>query len=412
MALVIHAAVNAAVGEGAEPQKPSVRIVAFGDSTTFGYALRDGYPRQLAAALHVAGWPVTVINSGINGDTTQGARERFARDVTKHAPDIVLIQFGLNDQTVRLYQPPDEVPSYLSEAQFIENLRYFVSELKGRGARPVLMTSNLMFWSPTLERHYPAGPYLDGPRGGNRVLEQYMDAERALAAEEGVPLVDVCAEYSKRSQDVNSPPPGLMMEDGVHPTAEGYAGNVELVVPQLLPMIDTMGAKLDPWRDEYFVVREGRPVCAYISGRGGRDGDGFYELSRVVHERNPRDAISAPVAMKKRDGWAHIELTAGEHTEWELMLDAARTIRFSAVTGAIRLVEQQQAGDPPMEQPLAGPKIASGPIAVEIVREGAQVRVEVGDQAVLSFDAPEAGVGPLELAVTAGAFRLKTFKIH
>ena len=61
---------------------------------------------------------LSVINSGVNGDTTTGAQQRFEQDVLHHRPEIVIIQFGLNDQTIRLYQKPEEITSYVSLQQF------------------------------------------------------------------------------------------------------------------------------------------------------------------------------------------------------------------------------------------------------------------------------------------------------
>lgn len=71
-----------------------MRIVAFGDSVTFGQHLDAelAWPQVLA---RLTGWQV--INRGVCGDTTRLALERFARDVPPFHPHVVVIQFGLND---------------------------------------------------------------------------------------------------------------------------------------------------------------------------------------------------------------------------------------------------------------------------------------------------------------------------
>jgi lysophospholipase L1-like esterase len=193
-------------------------IVALGDSTTVGYSVSDGYPRKLARQLFQHGISAAVINSGVNGDTTAGARERFERDVLSHDPDVVIIQFGLNDQTVRLYQRPEDVKSYVTETQFSSNLRYFISELRRREVKIVLMTPNPMCWTPVLERLYPEGPFLKGPRGGNSLLQKYVDTERQLAESQKVPLVDVFQGYFKYEKTSGRPITNLLLDDGVHPT--------------------------------------------------------------------------------------------------------------------------------------------------------------------------------------------------
>ena len=94
-------------------QLKSIKIVTFGDSTTVGYSVTDNYPRQLDRRLKKLGTEATIINSGVNGDTTSGAAERLDKHVLTHNPDVVIIQFGLNDQTMRLYEDPSEMKSYV-----------------------------------------------------------------------------------------------------------------------------------------------------------------------------------------------------------------------------------------------------------------------------------------------------------
>ncbi|HNZ97003.1 MAG TPA: GDSL-type esterase/lipase family protein, partial [Thermoanaerobaculia bacterium] len=57
----------------AAPAAAAVRILAFGDSITLGYgdsATGGGYPQRLESSLRSDGFPVTVRNRGIGGETT------------------------------------------------------------------------------------------------------------------------------------------------------------------------------------------------------------------------------------------------------------------------------------------------------------------------------------------------------
>lgn len=215
----------------------SVRIVALGDSTTFGYGMKDPYPMKLERALREAGVPATVINAGVNGDTSTGARQRFDRDVLAHHPDLVIIQFGLNDQTMRLYQKPETITPYVTPEQFEDNHRYFIRTLRERGARVILMTSNPMCWTPKLEQHYPEGPYLDPPNGGNALLERYMEVLRKVAREERVPLVDVYAKYREWERTSGKPLTELILGDGVHPNEAAYVMEVEWLRPVVMKAV-------------------------------------------------------------------------------------------------------------------------------------------------------------------------------
>ena len=75
-----------------------VKIVAFGDSLTAGYGLpaSEGYPALLEADLQSRGHSVSVINSGVSGETTRGNLER-AQFIRNQNPDIVILGIGGND---------------------------------------------------------------------------------------------------------------------------------------------------------------------------------------------------------------------------------------------------------------------------------------------------------------------------
>ena len=71
-----------------------MKIVCLGDSLTYGY----GVPRKdcwVSLAAEATGH--TLVNRGINGDTTGGMLARFGRDVLGEQPDRVLLMGGAND---------------------------------------------------------------------------------------------------------------------------------------------------------------------------------------------------------------------------------------------------------------------------------------------------------------------------
>ena len=76
-----------------------IRIVAFGDSNTYGYgvARKDAYPAKLERALRAKGYDVKVTNAGVNGDTTEGALKRLEWTVLENT-DITIVEFGTNDR--------------------------------------------------------------------------------------------------------------------------------------------------------------------------------------------------------------------------------------------------------------------------------------------------------------------------
>jgi acyl-CoA thioesterase-1 len=88
-------ALTCTVPAAAEP----IRIVAFGDSNTYGYgvARKNAYPAKLERALRAKRYKAKVINAGINGDTTEGALKRLEWTVLENT-DITIVEFGTNDR--------------------------------------------------------------------------------------------------------------------------------------------------------------------------------------------------------------------------------------------------------------------------------------------------------------------------
>lgn len=99
-----------------------VTIVAFGDSiTAVNHWTLGGlnWTGMLWMGLHeVFPQGVTIINSGISGDSMANALTRIDRDVLRFAPDIVIVSFGMNDC---LTSTPDKFRLKLIEG--IEKIR-------------------------------------------------------------------------------------------------------------------------------------------------------------------------------------------------------------------------------------------------------------------------------------------------
>lgn len=77
-----------------------VRILAIGESTTFGLGVdpSQSYPAQLEAILRerLSG-PVTVINAGVPGQTSTSILRTIDSLLAEHRPSVVLALFGVND---------------------------------------------------------------------------------------------------------------------------------------------------------------------------------------------------------------------------------------------------------------------------------------------------------------------------
>jgi lysophospholipase L1-like esterase len=213
------------------PQK----IVAFGDSTT---ALRENlvvYADKIACALAAEGIEADVINAGVPGNDTDMAAARFEADVLRHQPDIVIIQFGINDSSIDVWKDPPETEPRVSIGGYRANLERFVADLKAIGASVVLMTPNQQRWSDGLKQYYGRPPFdIEDPKSMTHLLGEYAAAAREVAAEMQVPLVDIYQEYERFENE----PGGCesLLLDGSHPNQSGQ-DLVASCLMQILPAV-------------------------------------------------------------------------------------------------------------------------------------------------------------------------------
>ncbi len=214
----------ASVPRKPDPSEPFT-LVAFGDSTTAprevdGKVLRV-YANILQEDLVRRGVRGTVINAGVGGNNTDQARARFETDVLAHNPDLVIIQFGLNDSCIDLWDGRDR--PRISRETYAANLRYFVETLRERDCDVILMTANPMRWTEPLLKLYGGAPYdVNDPWGFNLTNREYGDAVRALASDLDVPLIDVYQRFYDYDSVAGQAEEDLLL-DGMHPNDRGHA---------------------------------------------------------------------------------------------------------------------------------------------------------------------------------------------
>jgi lysophospholipase L1-like esterase len=215
-------------------------IIMFGDSTT---ALRPGavkkvYSVRVDEALQSIGSSLSVANAGVGGNTTRDARRRFASDVLKHQPKVIVMQFGINDAAVDVWKKPPATQSRVPLEEYIANLRALITEAREHKARVILMTTNPLRWTPRLKELYGRPPFRPEDEDGfdAPVLEGYNVALRNLAAEFNVPLVDVRAAYPAFAAKHGTTIEGLLL-DGMHPNDLGHQLVSELLLPAIRDLV-------------------------------------------------------------------------------------------------------------------------------------------------------------------------------
>ena len=183
IALLLTTATSQAWSRGAE----TLKIVAFGDSTTARRStVKQVYADRLTDLLAKCGVQVETINAGVGGSHTghvldnrrhkrQHALDRFQSAVLSARPDVVVIQFGINDSWVDEGGP--QGASRIPLCEYRANLTYIVKTLKKDGVQVILMTPNGLGNRHEAWRH--------------QRLSTYAHAVRKIAANERVGLADV-----------------------------------------------------------------------------------------------------------------------------------------------------------------------------------------------------------------------------
>ena len=177
-------------------------VLAFGDSLTAGYGVLadEAYPALLDARLRREGYAYRVINAGVSGDTTAGARRRLPWALRTN-PAIVIVALGANDG---LRGRP--------VASMRDDLAAIVDGFTRAGARVLL-----------------AGMRLP-PNYGDAYSREFAGAYVEVSRTPAVTFMPFLLENVAGDPRLNQP-------DGIHPTAAGHRVIAEHLWPHLRPLL-------------------------------------------------------------------------------------------------------------------------------------------------------------------------------
>jgi lysophospholipase L1-like esterase len=163
-------------------------------------------------------------NRGVSGETTRQGLERFPRDVQNVRPDIMTLQFGLNDCNC---WDTDLGLSRVSEAAYRANLIEMIDRARRFGAKRIILSTN----HPTL-RHaqLASGESLEQRR------VRYNNIVRNVAVVTGVTLCDIEQAFSRydrpRLAELLLPPP-----DVLHLSKEGHSCYASVILRPLVAAV-------------------------------------------------------------------------------------------------------------------------------------------------------------------------------
>lgn len=176
-----------------------VKIVAIGDSITYGYPYvpAQSWFNRAAARLRI-----DYMNSGVNGDTTDGMVGRFSHDVLRHQPTHVIIMGGTND-------------AYLgSSVEYVmNNIRYMVELTQENSIIPIIGL-----------------PIACNDMAEELLLGQYRKKMRSYAMSSGFSIIDF---HAALVNDSGTKIKAGLHCDGLHPNEEGYKVMADVAVDVL-----------------------------------------------------------------------------------------------------------------------------------------------------------------------------------
>jgi acyl-CoA thioesterase-1 len=199
--LVLFSLLAPALAADEAASRSSIVIVGDSLSAAYGMEISESWPSLLQRRLEENGHAYRVFNSSIAGDTTQGGLTRLPRLLERHRPAIVILELGGNDGLRGL---PVEVTR--------GNLASMIGQSRAAGAKVILA-----------EMRIP-------PNYGQTYTEKFNGTYQELAAEEGVVLLPFLL------QDI-ALEPGLMQDDGIHPTAAAQPIILDQVWAVLEPLL-------------------------------------------------------------------------------------------------------------------------------------------------------------------------------
>lgn len=179
-------------------------IVVLGDSISAAYGIEvgQGWVALVQNKLREKHKDYIVANESISGDTSAGGLARVDNILSRHKPNIVIVELGANDGLRGLS------PTILKE-----NLGQIVRRSKKSGARVLLLSMRIP------------------PNYGKRYTDMFYNVYPQLSDELDTPYVPFILEDVALVKE-------LMQQDGLHPNEKAQAMIVEKIWPHLEKLLE------------------------------------------------------------------------------------------------------------------------------------------------------------------------------
>ena len=216
-----------------------IKFYLFGDSISFGQLISphktwvsglsiglDNLSQDLA---------ITLQNASVNGNTTRQALERMPYEVTSQHPDILLIQFGMND--CNYWETDFGVPRVSPKA--------FQANLIEMGQRAIACGSQMIFLGTnhrSLQGRFPHRVEVSYSESNRYYNELIRETAVSMNSEE-TPVILIDHENSWQQHLKTKPEVSLqdlLLPDGVHLSELGHQLYEQNVLSIVLPAVRSL----------------------------------------------------------------------------------------------------------------------------------------------------------------------------
>lgn len=178
-------------------------VLVLGDSLSAEYGLNrgDGWVALMEQKLKSEKVQATIVNASISGETTSGGRARLPALLTRHKPDVVVIELGANDGLRGLPVPAAEA-----------NMRTMIELAQQNKARVLVVGMRIP------------------PNYGRTYTDNFFGMYKTLSTRYKTALVPFML-------DGVADQPALFQPDRLHPAAKAHPAILANIWPHLLPLV-------------------------------------------------------------------------------------------------------------------------------------------------------------------------------
>ncbi len=212
-----------------------MKFFFFGDSICFGQgvSLHKGWvpniSKNLSFLAEEKGVEIVIVNNAVNGRTTRQALETMPYEVQSHRPDLLLLQFGMND--CNYWQSDGGLPR-VSPAAFKANLREIIQRSFLFGAKRVFLNTNHPTTLDFEALRFTETVYEESNRFYNSLIrEVYREGDERLI------LNDMEKTFHVHTRENGSELSELLLADRLHLSEKGHVLYFETIFPVLKQVV-------------------------------------------------------------------------------------------------------------------------------------------------------------------------------